>query len=171
MKQLCLRADSKEAHQEKYTANFPYPYMNGVLHVGHAFSLSKVNHPATQPTSMPEILSSFLYRLLSPCCLLTRWSLRQRTTDCVASGSCSHKASTAQECQSRYATIAVHLVRAQPGQHAIESIHLQPLLCLVGLCRQAEQRDRTVRQSSQIPRASSTGKMPQPLCALACFDM
>ena len=28
--------------EEKYTANFPYPYMNGVLHVGHGFSLSKV---------------------------------------------------------------------------------------------------------------------------------
>ena len=27
---------------EKYFANFPYPYMNGLLHLGHAFSLSKV---------------------------------------------------------------------------------------------------------------------------------
>lgn len=25
----------------KYFANFPYPYMNGMLHLGHAFSLSK----------------------------------------------------------------------------------------------------------------------------------
>ncbi|XP_002990283.2 leucine--tRNA ligase, cytoplasmic [Selaginella moellendorffii] len=27
---------------EKYFGNFPYPYMNGVLHLGHAFSLSKL---------------------------------------------------------------------------------------------------------------------------------
>lgn len=27
---------------EKFFGNFPYPYMNGLLHLGHAFSLSKV---------------------------------------------------------------------------------------------------------------------------------
>eukprot|EP00898_Chlorokybus_atmophyticus_P008880 jgi/Chlat1/8994/Chrsp94S08281 len=27
---------------EKFFANFPYPYMNGMLHLGHAFSLSKM---------------------------------------------------------------------------------------------------------------------------------
>lgn len=26
---------------EKFFANFPYPYMNGLLHLGHGFSLSK----------------------------------------------------------------------------------------------------------------------------------
>ena len=26
----------------KFFGNFPYPYMNGLLHLGHAFSLSKV---------------------------------------------------------------------------------------------------------------------------------
>ena len=26
----------------KFFGNFPYPYMNGMLHLGHAFSLSKV---------------------------------------------------------------------------------------------------------------------------------
>jgi leucyl-tRNA synthetase len=31
----------------KYFGNFPYPYMNGLLHLGHAFSLSKVEF-ATQ---------------------------------------------------------------------------------------------------------------------------
>ncbi|GLJ16023.1 hypothetical protein SUGI_0265820 [Cryptomeria japonica] len=30
------------AEAEKYFGNFPYPYMNGSLHLGHAFSLSKL---------------------------------------------------------------------------------------------------------------------------------
>jgi leucyl-tRNA synthetase len=33
---------SKSETSEKYFGTFPYPYMNGVLHLGHAFSLSKV---------------------------------------------------------------------------------------------------------------------------------
>ncbi|KAG0496450.1 hypothetical protein HPP92_001141 [Vanilla planifolia] len=31
---------------EKFFGNFPYPYMNGVLHLGHAFSLSKLEFAA-----------------------------------------------------------------------------------------------------------------------------
>ena len=31
-----------EAIPEKFMATFPYPYMNGRLHLGHSFSLSKV---------------------------------------------------------------------------------------------------------------------------------
>ena len=27
---------------DKFFGNFPYPYMNGLLHLGHAFSVSKV---------------------------------------------------------------------------------------------------------------------------------
>ena len=30
----------------KFFGNFPYPYMNGMLHLGHAFSLSKVRMAA-----------------------------------------------------------------------------------------------------------------------------
>ena len=31
----------KEKDESKYMATFPYPYMNGQLHLGHAFSMSK----------------------------------------------------------------------------------------------------------------------------------
>lgn len=31
----------KKSMDEKYLVTFPYPYMNGVLHLGHTFSLAK----------------------------------------------------------------------------------------------------------------------------------
>ncbi|CAH1098943.1 unnamed protein product [Psylliodes chrysocephalus] len=34
-------ADPKKSNDEKFFCNFPYPYMNGRLHLGHTFSLSK----------------------------------------------------------------------------------------------------------------------------------
>lgn len=34
-------AEPKKSDDEKYFATFPYPYMNGRLHLGHTFSLSK----------------------------------------------------------------------------------------------------------------------------------
>lgn len=36
----------KTSDDEKYFGNFPYPYMNGLLHLGHAFSLSKLEFAA-----------------------------------------------------------------------------------------------------------------------------
>lgn len=33
--------ESKSLQDEKFLATFPYPYMNGRLHLGHTFSLSK----------------------------------------------------------------------------------------------------------------------------------
>ena len=39
-----MNAADKE--REKYFITFPYPYMNGVLHLGHAFSLSKAEFAA-----------------------------------------------------------------------------------------------------------------------------
>lgn len=30
-----------KAKRDKYVATFPFPYMNGKLHLGHSFSLSK----------------------------------------------------------------------------------------------------------------------------------
>ena len=35
-----------EDGREKYFLNFPYPYMNGRLHLGHAFSLTKTEFTA-----------------------------------------------------------------------------------------------------------------------------
>jgi len=31
----------EEKNKTKFMVTFPYPYMNGFLHLGHAFSLSK----------------------------------------------------------------------------------------------------------------------------------
>lgn len=34
--------------KEKFMVTFPYPYMNGRLHLGHAYSMSKVTTQATK---------------------------------------------------------------------------------------------------------------------------
>jgi leucyl-tRNA synthetase len=39
-------AGSDEAKQEKYFCTFPYPYMNGTIHLGHAFTLCKAEFAA-----------------------------------------------------------------------------------------------------------------------------
>ncbi|KAA8545448.1 hypothetical protein F0562_020232 [Nyssa sinensis] len=44
-----FRAESCEKPRqldEKFFGNFPFPYMNGFLHLGHAFSLSKLEFAA-----------------------------------------------------------------------------------------------------------------------------
>ena len=42
--------------QRKFFGNFPYPYMNGLLHLGHGFSLSKVvaQSPNSSSSCKPE---------------------------------------------------------------------------------------------------------------------
>ncbi|KIZ04294.1 leucyl-tRNA synthetase [Monoraphidium neglectum] len=39
-------APGEAAPEGKFFGNFPYPYMNGLLHLGHAFSLSKLEFAA-----------------------------------------------------------------------------------------------------------------------------
>lgn len=34
-------ATARKSNDEKFLATFPFPYMNGRLHLGHTFSLSK----------------------------------------------------------------------------------------------------------------------------------
>jgi len=42
----------EEKNAEKYYMTFPYPYMNGFLHLGHAFSLSKNEFTARFQTQL-----------------------------------------------------------------------------------------------------------------------
>lgn len=47
-----LEFAGEHAPHGKFFGNFPYPYMNGLLHLGHAFSLSKVPFPMAVPPGM-----------------------------------------------------------------------------------------------------------------------
>ena len=40
-KQKIFECDAPDSTSEKFMCTFPYPYMNGLLHIGHAFSLTK----------------------------------------------------------------------------------------------------------------------------------
>ena len=44
--ELAILFAGEGSPDEKFFGTFPYPYMNGLLHLGHAFSLSKVALPS-----------------------------------------------------------------------------------------------------------------------------
>lgn len=47
--------------KEKFMVTFPYPYMNGRLHLGHAYSMSKVHHHALNSECFESLLSTDLF--------------------------------------------------------------------------------------------------------------
>ena len=44
MWQWYIHVYNNRTRNEKYFVTFPFPYMNGKLHLGHSFTLSKVGH-------------------------------------------------------------------------------------------------------------------------------
>ena len=40
------KSEDEKSKKEKWLVTFPYPYMNGKLHLGHAFSLTKAEFSA-----------------------------------------------------------------------------------------------------------------------------
>ena len=54
----CRSSPSAGEDKPKYFGNFPYPYMNGMLHLGHAFTLTKVPQSPLQPPSASSFLSA-----------------------------------------------------------------------------------------------------------------
>jgi len=73
--------------------------MNGLLHLGHAFSLSKVRCCAAGAGAAALARAPADGRAAGG----RSWSLRPRTTGCAASACSSRKASTARACPSRRA--------------------------------------------------------------------
>ena len=65
---------AKDENQEKHFVTFPYPYMNGMLHLGHTFSLSKTefsmgNSALPSPCCFPS--GTFAHTLFSQCISLS----------------------------------------------------------------------------------------------------
>ncbi len=81
-----------EGRPPKFFGTFPYPYMNGVLHLGHAFSLSKLEFAAAYHrlcgdnvlfpqgfhcTGMPiKVGRVHLLQRLLPCCFAGSFAKR-----------------------------------------------------------------------------------------------
>jgi leucyl-tRNA synthetase len=55
-------SNASETTREKYFVTFPYPYMNGRVHLGHAFSMSKAEFSARyQRMQGKQVLFPFAY--------------------------------------------------------------------------------------------------------------
>ena len=59
----------QDAPEGKFFGNFPYPYMNGLLHLGHAFSLSKVGITAG------SVRPACFARKSASCTVLTHYAI------------------------------------------------------------------------------------------------
>jgi hypothetical protein len=65
---------SEEYSQENYFTTFPYPYMNGVLHLGHAFTLSKCEFQARfQRLLGKRVLWPFGFHGIYMCVCVGKW--------------------------------------------------------------------------------------------------
>jgi len=99
-----LTAAGEACPEGKFFGNFPYPYMNGMLHLGHAFSLSKVR----LRLQLCSALQHWCMAQSSPSCRLTdrlwamcSWSSLLRIIVCAARGFSFLRASTVLACPSR----------------------------------------------------------------------
>ena len=80
----------QQAPEGKFFGNFPYPYMNGLLHLGHAFSLSKV--PSCTLQRLFLAASCTLHMLAILCCKRAYpelgLSIRVRLHDVLSDAEC-----------------------------------------------------------------------------------
>ena len=117
---VLLLCTGKGTPAEKFYGTFPYPYMNGLLHLGHAFSLSKVQY-SKMCTSCGVFVSTMLAVAAAHgdatgmphnsrlCCC--SWCLRRGTTSWWANKCCSPRGSTAPACRSRWGQLS-HYIRS-----------------------------------------------------------
>ena len=62
---------SSELHHLRFMVTFPYPYMNGKLHLGHAFSFTKVlNRPALPRNAVEPAHLDPVAQSVQPCSVL-----------------------------------------------------------------------------------------------------
>ena len=153
-------------HSETYFVTFPYPYMNGALHLGHAFTVSKVfgyfDQSAIHLTVDPSTVRVCCRLPASPCAYLKhRFSLV--SFDWLDSGArgarrCFPLASTAQECPSKYVNKGLFQC------HRFFSVSS----LVIGRCGQAEARTGALRQPTSVPSRACRASRGQQGC-VACF--
>lgn len=58
-----FESDADDAKKEKFFVTFPYPYMNGVFHVGHAFRYARRMRVAGVLLVVPQLFSGLVVGL------------------------------------------------------------------------------------------------------------